>query len=100
MTMFFGSMLATALVVQVQAGTVQGKVVDDQGKPLADVQVVFFTPADLDLASGSRWSWDEDGRPREDSGSRPRDRSGQLTLDSGRIVRARPSRRRGQLATV
>ena len=44
MTMLFGSILTTVLVVQVQAGTLQGKVDDDQGKPVEDALVVFFTP--------------------------------------------------------
>ncbi len=42
MTTLFASILATALVAQIQGGTIQGKVVDDQGKPVADAQVVFF----------------------------------------------------------
>ena len=47
MTMLFGSILATALVAQIQGGMIQGKVVDDQGKPVADAQVVFFAPRPL-----------------------------------------------------
>ena len=44
MSTLFGSILATALAAQVQSGTIQGKVVDDQGKPVADARVVYFTP--------------------------------------------------------
>ena len=47
MTMLFGSILATALVAQLQGGMVQGKVVDDQGKPVPDVQVISFVPRPL-----------------------------------------------------
>ncbi len=42
MTMLFGPVLATALVAQIQGGMIQGKVVDDQGKPVADTQVVWY----------------------------------------------------------
>ena len=42
MTTLFSSILAAALVAQVQARTIQGMVVDDQGKPVADARVVFF----------------------------------------------------------
>jgi len=44
MTTLLGSILAAALVAQIQSATIQGKVVDDQGKPVADAQVVQFTP--------------------------------------------------------
>ncbi len=47
MTPLFGSILATALVAQIQGGTIQGKVVDDQRKPVPDVQVVYFVPRPL-----------------------------------------------------
>ena len=50
MTTLFGSILATALVAQFQGGTIQGKVVDDQGKPVADAQVVYFAPPGPGLA--------------------------------------------------
>ncbi len=48
MTTFFGSLLATALVTQLQGGMIQGKLVDDQGKPVPDVQVIYFIPRPLD----------------------------------------------------
>jgi hypothetical protein len=41
----FGPLLATALLAQIQGGTIQGKVVDEQGKPVAGAQVVFFAPS-------------------------------------------------------
>ena len=41
MTTLFSSLLATALVVQLPGETIQGKVVDDQGKPVADAQVFY-----------------------------------------------------------
>ena len=44
MTTLFGPILATALLAQIQGGTIQGRVVDDQGKPVAGAQVVFFAP--------------------------------------------------------
>ena len=45
MTTLFGSILATAVIVQVQTGAIQGKVADEQGKPTADVPVHFFCAA-------------------------------------------------------
>ncbi|MFI5459022.1 MAG: carboxypeptidase-like regulatory domain-containing protein [Isosphaerales bacterium] len=45
MTTLFGPILAMALVAQFHGGTLQGTVVDDQGKPVADAQVVFHAPA-------------------------------------------------------
>ena len=42
MTTLFSSLLATALVAQLQGGMIQGSVVDDRGKPVTDAQVVFF----------------------------------------------------------
>ncbi len=48
MTTLFASILAMALVAQIQGGTIQGKVVDDQGKPVADAQVVFFAARHFD----------------------------------------------------
>ena len=48
MTTLFGSILAAALAAQLQGGTVQGKVVDDQGKPVANAQVDFFAPPPLE----------------------------------------------------
>ncbi len=48
MAMLFGPILATALMAQIQGGPLQGKVVDDQGKPVADAQVVFFVPPPLE----------------------------------------------------
>ncbi|MGC8641745.1 MAG: hypothetical protein ACP5XB_17905, partial [Isosphaeraceae bacterium] len=53
MTTLFASFLATVLVAQGQGGTVQGKVVDDQGKPVADAQVVCLTPRPWTGAGGS-----------------------------------------------
>jgi hypothetical protein len=43
--MLLGSVLASALIAQVQGGMLQGKVVDDQGKPVAKALVDFFAPA-------------------------------------------------------
>ncbi len=51
MTTLFGSILATALVAQLPGGVIQGKVVDDQGKPVPEAQVVYFVPRPL---SGTR----------------------------------------------
>jgi len=45
MSTLFGPILAAALLAQFQGGTLQGTVVDDQGKPVADAQVVFHAPA-------------------------------------------------------
>ncbi len=42
MTTLFCSILATALVARLQGGAIQGKVVDDQGKLVADARVVYF----------------------------------------------------------
>ncbi len=42
MTTLFGSLLATALVTQLQGGMIQGKVVDDHGRPVSDTQVVWY----------------------------------------------------------
>jgi hypothetical protein len=44
MTTLSGSILATFLAAQLQGGTIQGKVVDDQGKPVPDAQVVYYAP--------------------------------------------------------
>ncbi len=55
MTTLFGSILATALAAQLQVRTHQGNVVDEQGKPVADAQVVF---------SASR-GWAGNGKPVE-----------------------------------
>ncbi len=49
MTMLFGSILATAVVAQLQGGMIQGKVVDDQGKPVPDAPVVY---------SALGWHWE------------------------------------------
>jgi len=45
MSTFIGPILAAALMAQFQGGTLQGTVVDDQGKPVADAQVIFHAPA-------------------------------------------------------
>jgi Carboxypeptidase regulatory-like domain len=44
MTTLFGPILAVALLAQLQGGTIQGKVVDDQSKPVEDAQIIFFAP--------------------------------------------------------
>ncbi|HKI19699.1 MAG TPA: carboxypeptidase regulatory-like domain-containing protein [Isosphaeraceae bacterium] len=44
MTTRFGPLLAAALLAQFQGGTLQGTVVDGQGKPVAEVQVVLYSP--------------------------------------------------------
>jgi hypothetical protein len=45
MTNFFTPILAAALMSQFQGGPLQGTVVDDQGKPVVDIQVVFHASA-------------------------------------------------------
>src|ERR1700686_5149567 len=45
MMSLFGPLLATALMAQFQGRTLQGTVVDAQGKPVADAQVIFHAPA-------------------------------------------------------
>jgi Carboxypeptidase regulatory-like domain len=45
MTTLFGTILATALMAQFQGRTLQGTVVDDQGKPVAEAQVIFHASA-------------------------------------------------------
>ncbi len=45
MMTLFGPILAAALMAQFQGRTLQGTVVDDQGKPVADAQVIFHAPA-------------------------------------------------------
>jgi hypothetical protein len=52
MTILFGSILATTLVAQLQGGAIEGRVVDDQGKPVADVQVELFAPSPLEQNAG------------------------------------------------
>ena len=47
--------LATALIAQLQGGTIQGKVIDDQGKPVSDVQVIYFTPRPLAGTREPEW---------------------------------------------
>jgi hypothetical protein len=44
MAILFGSILAAVLLSQFQSGTLQGKVIDDRGKPVADAQVIFYAP--------------------------------------------------------
>ena len=45
MMTFFSPFVAVALLAQSPAGlTPKGEVVDDQGKPVADAQVVFYSP--------------------------------------------------------
>ena len=46
MSTLFSSILATFLAAQLQGGTIpiQGKVADEQGKPAANAQVVYFAP--------------------------------------------------------
>jgi hypothetical protein len=44
MASFLGPILATALAAQVQAPTLHGKVVDEQGKPVGNAQVVANAP--------------------------------------------------------
>jgi len=48
MTTLLGPLLAAALMSQLQGGPLEGKVVDDQGKPVAGAQVVFFAPPPLE----------------------------------------------------
>ncbi|MFI5459023.1 MAG: carboxypeptidase regulatory-like domain-containing protein [Isosphaerales bacterium] len=44
MMTLFGPLLAAALMAQIQGVTLQGTVVDDQGKPIAGAQVVLYSP--------------------------------------------------------
>ena len=44
MMTLLGSILATVLIAQVQGGTIHGKVVVDQGKPVAQALVHFHAP--------------------------------------------------------
>jgi hypothetical protein len=44
MPIFFTPILAAALMAQLQGGTIEGKVFDDQGKPVDGAQIVFFAP--------------------------------------------------------
>ena len=48
MTALFGPILAMALVTQFHGGPLRGTVVDDQAKPVAGAQIVFFVPPTLD----------------------------------------------------
>jgi hypothetical protein len=48
MITLFGPILTVALMAQFQGGTIQGTVVDDQGKPVVNAQVVFCAPAPLE----------------------------------------------------
>lgn len=48
MTTYLGPILAMALMAQLQSPTMEGKVVDEQGKPVADAQVVYFVPRHFD----------------------------------------------------
>ena len=48
MTTLLGPVLAVALMSQLHGGTIQGKVVDEAGKPVLGAQVVFFVPPPLD----------------------------------------------------
>ena len=45
MTSLLGPLLVSTLLAQIDGGTVQGKVTDDHGKPVAGAQVVFHAPA-------------------------------------------------------
>jgi hypothetical protein len=45
MTTLLGPILAVALMAQIQGGTLEGKVVDDDGKSIVNAEVVFFAPA-------------------------------------------------------
>ncbi len=76
MAMFFGSILATVLAAQLQGGMIQGKVVDDQGKPAPDVQVVYYIPRPL---AGTR-------EPEEVTTKT--DAEGQFRIASPRLKRA------------
>jgi hypothetical protein len=47
MMTFLGPTIVAALLAQAPAGRgVTGEVVDDQGKPVANAQVVFYAPPD------------------------------------------------------
>ncbi len=56
MTTLFSSILAAALVTQLQGETVQGKVVDDQGKPVAGQAVAVRRPTSWARGSGMKWT--------------------------------------------
>src|SRR6516165_291161 len=55
MMTLFGPLLAAALMAQVPGRTLQGTVVDDQGKPVAGAQVIFHVSA----------PWSDDVEPVE-----------------------------------
>jgi hypothetical protein len=59
MTTLFGPILAAALLAQIPSATLEGKVVDDDGRPVADAQVVLYSPPGL---SGSREPLDAHAR--------------------------------------
>jgi hypothetical protein len=66
-TTLFASILATALLARSPGETIQGKVVDDQGKPVAGAQVLFQAPAAWGVKPGPvevRTQTDADGRFR------------------------------------
>ena len=44
MTTLFGPILAAALFAQIQGATLEGKVVDEAGKPVVGAEVVFYAP--------------------------------------------------------
>ncbi len=83
MTTLFSSILATALVVQLPGETIQGKVVDDQGKPVADARVFYVASL---LLNG--WGDPVEVETRTDS-------AGQFRLASPTLKRTASSRHPG-----
>ena len=69
----FGPILATVLMAQFQGGTLQGTVVDDQGKPVDNAQVIFRASA----------PWTGDAEPVEVRGKT--DDAGRFRLTTSRL---------------
>jgi hypothetical protein len=67
MTFFFAPVLAAALLSQFQGGAFEGTVVDEHGKPVGDIEVVFHVSAPWGSRVGPvvvRTKSDADGRFR------------------------------------
>ena len=99
MMTLFGPLLAAALMAQFQGGPLQGTVVDDQGKPVADTQVVFHARRHGSMSVEpveARRRTDAQGPVQADSSSPGRD--SHHPCGSGPTVRARESRRHRRAA--
>jgi hypothetical protein len=67
MTLFFAPVLAAALLSQFQGGAFDGTIVDEHGKPVGDIEVVFYVSAPWGNRLGPvdvRTKTDADGRFR------------------------------------